>query len=114
MSRIAILCAGLVLAGCNTVKNHYVDAGGIHGGGTTTFSATQTDGKFSISDSSGTCTGTFPSWKSAVVVFPVSCSNGKAGTVTMTRPTANATIVEGEGTIQFTDGSTRRFIFGRD
>jgi hypothetical protein len=29
----------------------------------------------------------------------------------MTRPTANASIIAGEGTMQFTNGEIRRFIF---
>lgn len=113
MRNISILLAALVLAGCNSIENRYVDATGVHGHGVTTFSATQTDGKFTISDDGSTCSGSFPHWKSATVVFHVSCSDGKSGTVTMTRPTANATMVAGEGTVQFTDGTTRRFIFGR-
>ena len=102
----------ILLASCNSIENQYVDATGKHGSGQTTFSVTQSDGKFSIADKAGTCGGTFDSWSGATVVFPVACTNGKTGTVVMTRPTANASLVAGEGTIQFVGGETRRFIFG--
>lgn len=102
------------LAGCNTVENQYVDASGKRGSGQTTFSVTFSDGKFSISDAGVTCSGSFDSWQSATVVFPVTCSDGKSGSVTMTRPTANASLVAGEGTMQLTNGETRRFVFGRN
>lgn len=108
-----ILGALIALSSCNTIENQYVDATGKHGSGQTTFGVTQENGKFSISDSGVTCSGAFPNWRNATVVFPVRCSDGKSGSVTMTRPTTNASMVAGEGTIQFTNGETKRFVFGR-
>lgn len=113
-AKASILVAALgIIAGCNTVENRYIDATGVHGRGQTTFGATQEDGKFSISDSSSTCAGSFPHWRNATVVFPVSCTDGRSGTVTMTRPMTNASMVAGEGTIQFNNGTSKRFMFGR-
>ena len=105
------LCVGL--AGCNMIQNKYVDSTGMHGSGTTTFGAMQEDGKFSITDEKATCRGVFE-WKNPTAVFPVQCTDGKNGTVTMTRPTANASQIAGEGTIEFTDGATKRFVFGKN
>lgn len=105
-----LLCLGL--AGCNTIQNQYVDATGTHGSGTTIFGATQEDVKFSIASKGETCAGTADNWRSATLVMPVRCSSGKAGTVTMTRPMTNASVVAGEGTMALTNGETRRFIFG--
>lgn len=110
-SCVAII-AILAVSGCNSISNRYVDARGKHGRGETTFSVTQSNGTFSISDEKVTCKGTFDSWSDATVVFPVTCGDGKSGTVVMTRPTADATMVAGEGTIEFTDGTIRRFVFG--
>jgi hypothetical protein len=109
---IILALAALSLTGCNTIENQYVDANGKHGSGQTTFGATQENGKFSISDARSTCSGTFPNWRSATVVFPVSCTDGRQGSSTMTRPMTNASIVAGEGTLQFTNGETKRFVFG--
>lgn len=105
-----LLCLGL--AGCNTIQNQYVDATGTHGSGTTTMSVTMTDGKFSISDRGATCSGTFPNWTAITVVFPVACTDGKRGTVTMSRPTAGVATLAGEGTMALTNGEARRFVFG--
>lgn len=112
-SRFWLALIPVALASCNTIENQYVDATGKHGSGQTTFSTTFSDGKFSVSDAKSTCSGTFASWQSATVVFPVKCSDGKTGSVTMTRPTANASMVAGEGTMQLSSGETRRFVFGR-
>lgn len=110
---IATTTLGLLcLAGCNTIQNQYVDATGKHGSGTTTFGVAFDQVKFRISDSAVTCSGGAESWQSPTLVFPVACTDGKTGTATMTRPTANASAVAGEGTIQFTSGETRRFVFG--
>jgi hypothetical protein len=114
MNRAPLLLALTLLAGCNTLENQYVNATGKHGSGQTTFSATMSNGKFSIADKGVTCSGTFDSWQAATIVFPVACTDGRRGSVTMTRPTANYSQVAGEGTMEFTDGSTKRFVFGRD
>ncbi|MHC2540415.1 hypothetical protein FB001_103289 [Ensifer sp. SEMIA 135] len=108
---VATACMGV--AGCNTIENQYVDANGRRGSGQTTFGVTMTDGKFAIADAGVTCSGTFPHWRNATVVFPVTCTDGTSGTVTMTRPTANASMVAGEGTMSLTNGDARRFVFGR-
>lgn len=111
MKKIAFLSLAL-LAGCNTIQNQYVDATGTHGSGATTFGVSQEDVRFSIADKGETCTGTAASWRSSTLVMPVSCSSGKAGTVTMTRPMTNASQVAGEGTMALTNGETRRLVFG--
>lgn len=113
MNRAPLLIALAFLAGCNTIENQYVDATGKHGSGQTTFSATMSDGKFSIADKGVTCSGTFDSWQASTVVFPVACTDGRRGSVTMTRPTANASLVAGEGTMQLGGGEVRRFVFGK-
>ncbi|WP_421579504.1 hypothetical protein [Shinella sp. M31] len=108
-----VVAFGLATAGCNTIQNKYVDSTGMRGSGTTTFGAMQENGKFSITDEKATCRGVFE-WKNPTAVFPVQCTDRKSGTVTMTRPTANASQIAGEGTIQFTDGTERRFVFGKN
>ena len=113
MRKIAVLVGALTaLSACNTIQNKYVGADGMYGSGTTTFGAAQENGKFSIGDAKSTCSGDFE-WKQPTAVFPVSCTDGRKGTVTMTRPTANGSQIAGEGTIQFTDGAVRRFVFGK-
>ncbi len=112
MKPLAPLLPIILLTSCNTIENHYVDATGKLGSGQTTMSVTQSDGKFSIADEAVACSGTFDSWANATVVFPVNCTNGKSGSVVMTRPTANGSLVAGEGTIQFVTGESRRFTFG--
>jgi hypothetical protein len=110
--RIVTLLALLALAGCNSIGVRYVDATGERGTGTLTGGPVSfNDGKFSISDRGVTCSGSFPSWANLTVVFPVTCTDGKTGTVTMTRPPAN--VIAGEGTMQLSSGETRRFVFGQ-
>ncbi|WPE22507.1 hypothetical protein [Shinella zoogloeoides] len=113
MKNFVALGAVLALVGCNTIENQYVSATGRYGSGQTTFGAMQENVKFSIGDGRVTCRGTAPDWRKATVVIPVACTDGKSGTVTMTRPMTNASMVAGEGTMQLTNGETRRFIFGR-
>lgn len=89
----------------------YVDATGRRGTGAANVSAMQTDGTFSVTDKGATCSGEFPSWRQVTVVFPVHCSDGQSGSVTMTRPASGP--VAGEGSLQLTSGETRRFVFGK-
>jgi hypothetical protein len=99
-----------LLSACGaSIKMAYVDASGKSGSGVTTVNGTLGDGNFSISDKGQTCRGEFKSWSNISVVFPVKCSNGLAGSVTMTR-TAEGTIA-GEGTMQLENGETRHIIF---
>lgn len=108
--RIGLLC--LALAGCNSINVKYVDASGLHGAGKLTGGAVNfNDGKLTIADRGVTCSGSFPSWESVTVVFPVKCTDGASGTVTMTRPPVNQ--IAGEGAMQLTNGQTRRFVFGQ-
>lgn len=101
----------MALSSCNAISVRYVDATGIRGTGTLDVSALQTNGTFSIRDEAATCAGKFPSWQKMTVVFPVNCTDGKLGTVTMTRPASGS--VAGEGTLQLASGEVRRFVFGR-
>lgn len=109
-SGLTIAAAGMLLAGCNTIQNHYVDASGKHGSGTTTFGATQENVKFSIRDEKSTCTGSTDNWRSMTVVIPITCTDGKSGTVMMTRPLSG--LIAGEGTMQLASGEVRRIMFG--
>lgn len=112
-SRSCVIGAALVgLTGCNTVSVQYVDATGRHGSGEATVSVTQQNGTFSITDKGATCSGTFANWNQLTVVFPVTCTDGKSGSVTMTRPTEGPII--GEGTMELRSGEKRRFLFGRE
>jgi len=114
-SLLAAAAAGCaIIAGCNAVQTAYIDASGKHGKGEITYGVhNMKDGKFSITDNGVTCRGTFPDWANYTVVFPVSCSDGRSGQASMTRPTATGvTVLAGEGTMQFTDGTTRRFAYG--
>lgn len=104
----AFLC--LALSGCNAMTVQYVDATGRRGTGTANISAVQTDGTFSVTDNGTTCSGEFPSWRQMAVVFPVHCTDGQSGSVTMTRPASGP--IAGEGTMQLASGEVRRFVFG--
>ena len=109
---IAVLAVASCLVGCNTIAVRYVDATGERGSGTITGGvASMNDGKFSVSDKGVTCSGAFPSWANLTITFPVRCTDGNTGTVTMTRPPVN--VIAGEGTMQLASGDTRRFVFGQ-
>jgi hypothetical protein len=112
MKRILPCILFAALASCNAMSVQYVDSGGKRGAGTTNITALQTDGTFSVTDKGVTCSGTFPSWKAMTVVFPVRCTDGQTGSVTMTRPASGP--IAGEGTMQLTSGEIRRFIFGKN
>lgn len=102
------------LAGCtaSSIENRYLGMSGKYGSGQTTMGVYANDGKFSLSDGKSTCAGSFASWQAFTIVFPVTCTDGRSGSVTMTRPSAGVAILAGEGTIQFANGETRRFAFG--
>ena len=102
------------LAGCNSVQTAYIDSTGKHGRGEITYGVhNMENGKFSITDNGVTCRGAFPDWSDYTVVFPVQCTDGRAGQASMTRPTSTGvSVLAGEGTIQFTDGQTKRFVYG--
>lgn len=102
----------VLLAGCNSIGVRYVDATGERGSGTITGGAvSMNDGKFSIADRGVTCSGSFASWANLTIVVPVTCTDGKTGTATMTRPFNGP--IAGEGTLQLAGGETRRFVFGQ-
>lgn len=102
----------VMIAGCNSIGVRYVDATGERGAGTITGGAlSMNDGKFSIADKGVTCSGNFPSWTNLTITFPVSCTDGNRGTVTVTRPPVNA--IAGEGTMELTNGEVRRIVFGQ-
>ncbi len=112
MKSIATSIICLTLAGCNAMSVQYVDATGKRGTGIANISAVQTDGTFSVTDKGATCSGKFPSWHQITVVFPVRCTDGQSGSVTMTRPASGP--IAGEGTMQLASGEVRRFVFGKN
>lgn len=100
----------LVITGCSpTVKMAYVDARGKHGSGAVTMDGTLHNGKLSITDGAQTCAGSFTSWSSLTVVVPVKCTGGVTGTATMTRAMDGP--ISGEGTMQLSNGETKRFVY---
>ncbi|MER8532082.1 hypothetical protein NKH61_05350 [Mesorhizobium sp. M1005] len=110
MKWIGVLACLLAIAGCSpTVKMAYVDAGGKHGSGTVTMDGTLHNGKLSISDDGQTCAGTFPHWSNLNLVVPVQCTGGVTGTATMTRVMDGP--ISGEGTMQLSNGETKRFVY---
>jgi hypothetical protein len=111
MNKWKIFLVGGLLTSCNAMSVQYVDATGRRGTGTANISAVQTDGTFSVTDKGVTCSGKFPSWQQMTVVFPVQCTDGQSGSVTMTRPASGP--IAGEGTMQLGSGEVRRFIFGK-
>lgn len=112
MRKWSVIAIATLVSGCNSIPVNYVDAGGLRGSGEITGGvASMNDGTFKVSDRGVTCSGSFPSWSNLTTVFPVKCSDGNQGSVTMTRPPVN--VIAGEGTMQLTNGETRRFVFGR-
>lgn len=110
MRKIAVLAIS-ALAGCSSVQTQYVGPTGQYGSGSITGGVmSMNNGKFSIAANGVTCSGNFPSWEKLTVIFPIWCTDGTSGTVTMARPPVN--VISGEGTMQLTNGETRRFTFG--
>lgn len=109
MGKLLILTA-LFLTACSTIQTRYVGPNGQYGSGTISGGVmSMNNGKFSIAADGVTCSGNFPSWEKLTVVFPVWCTDGNNGTVTMTRPPVN--VISGEGNMQLTNGDTRHFTF---
>jgi len=111
---LTLMLMSSCLSGCtaSAIENRYLGMNGKYGSGSTTMGVYANDGKFSITDEKSTCSGSFPSWQAFTIVFPVTCTDSRTGSVTMTRPSAGVAILAGEGTIQFTNGATKRFAFG--
>ncbi|MER8925819.1 hypothetical protein [Mesorhizobium sp. M0859] len=110
MKSIGVLPCLLAIAACSpTVKMAYVDASGKHGSGTVTMDGTLHNVELSISDNGQSCSGTFPSWSNLTVVVPVKCTDGVTGTATMTRVMDGP--ISGEGTMQLSNGETKRFVY---
>lgn len=109
MRGFAVALAG-ILAGCApTIAVQYVDASGRHGAGNVSVSGTLQNGRLSLTSKGETCSGAFANWSSLTVVVPLACTSGLTGTATMTRPFSGPII--GEGTMQLSDGTSRRFTF---
>lgn len=110
MKRTGLLACLFAISGCGaTVKMAYVDAGGKHGTGTVTMDGTLHNGKLSITDAGQVCTGTFPDWSDLTLVVPVQCTGGITGTATLTRVMDGP--ISGEGTMQLSNGVTKRFVY---
>lgn len=108
----AALVGSACLASCDTVGARFVDASGRHGDGDIRGDVYNwRDGSLTIYDRSLSCSGRFPDWAAYTITFAVECSDGRKGMATMTRPT-NYGAMAGEGIMQFTDGTSKRFIFG--
>jgi hypothetical protein len=111
ISRRAAALMLLALGGCvgPQASIHYVGPNGAYGMGTIEANpAGQLSGKITLSNSLETCTSTFENWHSPTISTPFSCSDGKSGTLTLTRASPS---LEGQGTAQFTDGTNRLVIF---
>jgi hypothetical protein len=79
-----------------------------------TSTASLAGGKFEVSGRYAgkplTCSGTYNALDSAkTIAMPVTCSDGRHGTVTATR---DASGMNGSGHVRLADGSSARFIFG--
>lgn len=105
-----IILVGLVLAvaGCTTTEPlAVIAAGGEVMKGTTV--AALTGGTFSASDSRATCSGTYDDLTMVQTVsFAVTCTDGRRGIGRAVRDSATG----GSGTIQMSDGTTAKFVFG--
>jgi hypothetical protein len=67
-------------------------------------------GSFTVSDGAATCRWGYGSRdRSLTVSMPVTCSDGRSGTVTATR---DANVPSGAGTFTLSDGSRGTFLFG--
>lgn len=98
------------LAGCsNTLEAQYSGPKGLYGSGQITQTVTQSDVKLSIKNAGVTCSGTYPTWNPLTIVFPVTCTDGRKGSATLTRPFEGP--MSGQGSIQFSDGETRQIVY---
>ncbi len=100
----------LIASGCSTSKVTYVGPDGPYGSGIMTGGfASMSNGRFSIADAGITCSGNYSSWEDGPLKFPVWCSDGTSGTVTLSpSPDIKST---GVGTIQIYDGEPRQIAF---
>lgn len=108
------LAAPFLLAGCGsiTVPAAVKMENGDAYVGTTT--AAMSGGTFQVSATSGkvACSGNYDAFDtSSVISAPVSCSDGRYGTITVIR---NPDLRGGAGTVNLADGSTGRVAFGKN
>ena len=107
----AVAFAALFLAGCGsiTLPASGVTSDGIHFEGTTT--ASMKIGEFSVSGNGITCSGTYdPHDRAKRIEAKTTCTDGRTGTIYVVR---NNDGLGGHGTVQFTDGTTGTFVFGK-
>lgn len=101
-----------LLVGCASQQGvKYVGPSGQYGSGSIAMSGTLSNGQFSVTDKSGTCSGAFKSWSNLTITFPVRCTNGPKGSVTLTR------LMDGPltatGTMTLDNGETRQVVYGQ-
>ncbi|TIX71693.1 MAG: hypothetical protein E5V25_07845 [Mesorhizobium sp.] len=110
--RNSLLVIAFVLAGCASQQSvKYVGPSGQYGSGSIAMSGTMANGRFSVSDQSGTCDGTFPSWSNLTITFPVRCTNGPKGTITLTRLQDGP--LTATGVMVLDNGQTRQVVYGQ-
>lgn len=108
--RLASAFSLVALTGCsNTLEAQYSGPKGVYGSGQITQTVTQSDVKLSIKNDGVTCSGSYPTWNPLTIVFPVSCTDGRKGSATLTRPFEGP--MSGQGSIQFADGETRQIVY---
>jgi hypothetical protein len=112
-TKILVTVLGLSLSGCGsiTLPAAVKMSGGETLIGTTT--AATSGGSFQVSNATGTlkCSGTYdPFDTSPVITAPVSCDDGRYGTITVTRAPNG---MSGTGTVNLADGSSGNLAFGR-
>lgn len=105
------LMAAAVLTSCASDQVvRYVGPSGAYGSGSIAMNGTLGDGRLIISNKGETCAGTFPSWSALTVIFPVQCTGGATGTVTLTRPAEGR--LTAQGSMLLSTGETRQIIYG--
>jgi hypothetical protein len=107
-----VFIIALALAGCASSEGvKYVGSAGQYGSGSISMSGTMSNGQFSARDKDGTCSGAFKSWSNLTITFPVKCSYGPKGSVTLTRPTDGP--LTATGVMVLDNGEARQVVYGQ-
>ena len=105
---IAVSTIAAFLTGCAVIEPVAVIAsnGEVMKGVAT---ASPLGGSFTVADARATCSGTYDALtQSPTVSFAAKCSDGRTGVGGALRDSA----ISGSGTMQMSDGTTARFVYG--
>jgi hypothetical protein len=109
MKHVLLLTLLLAATACSmTVPVAVVNKhGGVMKGSAT---ASMSGGTFQVADDKVSCSGTYDAMSMAATIsMPVTCSDGRSGTVTATR---DDTMMSGSGYVDLSDKSHAAFFFG--